>query len=406
MAAGGAGIARHHGRAVFVDGVAPGDAVEVEPERGHGGATWGRVVRIIERSPARVAPACPYFDGCGGCPWMHLSAEAQARAKETIFYETLQRLGGIDVPSGLRRPLVPAVRTVRYRRRVRLTVRGRSVGFMGTQSHRLADIEHCLALEPALDDALGALRQALSDGGPMVGLDRVGFVSGLDAVAASFHFAKAPPPSVLSRIEALGFPALVLAGEREAHRFGDPNIPIGQIGSVRLYGRPDLFAQAHEEQNQQLASLVRDQVPERGAVLELFSGSGNLTFLAAGRADEVTAVEESIPAVELARRSAREGGISNVRFVVGDAIRLGTSLAREKRFCTVLLDPPRGGAPGISRVAEAAASSTVVYVSCDPATLARDARELVRCGFHPAFAQPIDMFPQTPHVEGILVFRG
>jgi 23S rRNA (uracil1939-C5)-methyltransferase len=262
--------------------------------------------------------------------------------------------------------MLAAATTLGYRRRVRLHVKGRQVGFMGRRTHRLVDVERCLTLAPELDRALGRIRSAFSRDGPIAGLEQVGLVCGSHGAAASYHFVKRPSASSESRLEALGFAAVVLEGDREISRIGDPVVQIGKV--------------------------------------ELFSGSGNLTFVAAQRASSVTAVEQSAPAIELARRSAREAGVTNVRFVVGDAIDVAASLAKEGAFDLVLLDPPRTGAAGIGKAAAALGARRVIYVSCEPATLARDARDLVGRGYQVLSVQPIDMFPQTYHVEAVVTF--
>lgn len=409
LAMGGAGVARDGGAVVFVEGTAPGDVVEARVER-RGPAGFGRVLRLLAPGAARVAPPCPYQDACGGCPWMHVAPAAQTQAKEAILYDALARLGGLAVDVAARRPVAATPADLGYRRRARLHVRGREVGFLGRRSHRLVDVERCAVLAPPLASALTALRRSLADGGPLAGLAEVGLVAGLDAAAASFHLDRAPKKAALRRLDSLardlGVSALALAGEREVARFGDPAVMVGRVGTVPLYSRPDLFTQAHAQQNERLQREVADAVAGAQAVLELYAGGGNFTFAVAAAAREVTAVEGMAAAVELARRSAREGGVGQVRFVVGDALAVARALGREgRRFDAVLLDPPRTGARGIAKAAVALGAARVVYVSCDPATLARDARELATDGFRIARVQPFDLFPQTSHVEAVVTFE-
>jgi 23S rRNA (uracil1939-C5)-methyltransferase len=174
---------------------------------------------------------------------------------------------------------------------------------------------------------------------------------------------------------------------------------------VPLFLRPDAFSQAHAEANVGLVAAALTELAPRAEdrVLELYSGNGNFTFAVAGVAASVLGVEYGSVSVELAQRSAREGGVDNVRFIQGDARKACEGLIREgQRFELLLADPPRTGAPGLARWAKALGVRRVVYVACDPSSLARDAAELVQAGFRPGALQVLDMFPQTHHVEAVL----
>jgi len=177
---------------------------------------------------------------------------------------------------------------------------------------------------------------------------------------------------------------------------------------VPLYLRPDAFAQAHAEANVGLVTAAVYELAARDSdsVLELYSGNGNFTFpLAAGSAS-VLGVESSPVGVEMAQRSAREGGVGNVRFIQGDARKACDGLVAEgRKFDVCLADPPRAGAPGLAKWMTALGVRRVVYVACDPASLARDAAGLVEAGYKPLALQVVDMFPQTHHVEAVMAFE-
>jgi 23S rRNA (uracil1939-C5)-methyltransferase len=177
---------------------------------------------------------------------------------------------------------------------------------------------------------------------------------------------------------------------------------------VPLYVRPDGFAQAHAEANVGLvtAALYELAPRETDTVLELYSGNGNFTFPIAATSGSVLGVESSPVGVELAQRSAREGAVTNVRFIQGDARKVCEGLKGEgRRFDLCLADPPRTGAPGLALQVSALGVKRVVYVACDPASLARDAAGLVEEGYKPLALQVVDMFPQTHHVEAIMSFE-
>jgi 23S rRNA (uracil1939-C5)-methyltransferase len=185
-------------------------------------------------------------------------------------------------------------------------------------------------------------------------------------------------------------------------------IPAPLCPSLTLGARPDVFVQAHGEMTE---SLVRAGLGAAGdlagaEVLELFSGHGAFTFALAAAARAVTAVESSGPALQLARKTAAEGGVTNVRFVQGDALKVAKGLADEKRgFDVLLADPPRTGATGIAPVAAALGVPRLVYVACSASSLARDAAALRGCGYVPQTLQLVEMFPQTRHVEAVMAFQ-
>ena len=175
-------------------------------------------------------------------------------------------------------------------------------------------------------------------------------------------------------------------------------------GEVRV--RPDAFAQANAEVNAKLvlAAVEALQLTGTQSVLELYSGNGNFTFAIARQATQVLAVESSPISLQLAQKAA--GGVKNVRFVQGDALKILEGLGREgKHFDRVLVDPPRTGAPGLGKLAARLTPSRLVYVACDPAALARDAEDLFGQGFRPVSLQLFDLFPQTRHVEAVLAME-
>lgn len=412
LAAGGDGIGRLDGRVVFVEGTVPGDVVEVELFEEKERLAHARVVRRLADSPHRVPPGCPSAESCGGCHWLQVSAGAQAAAKERLFWDALERIGGIARGSLEARPLVGAASALRYRHRARLHLTSGRLGYRARSSHVLVEPSECRLLEPRLEAALLSVRAALEKRGPVPRCQDLSLACDAERVTVAFHVEKVTR-SCLERAERVmreaGLDGAVVAPqEGRAQLIGEALLseeaPFG--APARLYGRADLFAQANRATNAKLVELALEGLGRPGSVLELFAGAGNFTFAIALRGARVIAVESSSEALELARRSAREAGVGSVRFAQGDALALAGALAREgTRFEALLLDPPRVGAKGVGAVAAALGVTRVVYVSCDPATLARDARELCQAGFSGRWAVPVDMFPQTCHVEGVLVLE-
>jgi 23S rRNA (uracil1939-C5)-methyltransferase len=428
LASGGEGVARADGRAVFVPWTAPGDRVEAEVPAGEGPA-HAALHAVRAPGPARTTPPCRHFalgepgrSECGGCEWLHVAYLAQLRVKERALRETLRRVGRIEPGEGVLHPIVPSPLPLRYRSRAKFHFdrgSGRLV-FFRRRSHDAVRLEECHLLEPALDALRGAVGPALAAAGLSpreVALEW----SGEAGRGAALLLVQATSAAIRERAERLlaAVPALaglVLAAEGAAPAIvGDPVLRHArapgrpELGSRR--SRPDVFAQANRGANALLVDAALGLLAPDGAdVLELFCGAGNFTGPLVARARSVAAVEVQGPALDLARQDL--AGAGDVRFFAGDALKLAHAFARERgeaarRFGAVLLDPPREGAKGIGPALRELGAPRAVYVSCDPATFARDLRACVEAGYRVAAVQPVDMFPQTHHVEAIaLIERG
>jgi len=424
LAPGGEGVGRHDGRPVFVPFTAPGDRVEVEIPPGDG-AAHARWIRLVRGGPERVVAPCPHFgpgDGpgpdraCGGCEWLHLGYELQLRQKERSLAATLRRIGRLEPEACGLRPILPSPRPLRYRSRAKFhhhPASGRLV-FYRRRSHEPVRLEGCHLLEPGLDGLRGRVGPALVEArlaprevvlewselqGRGAALLR-GLRGGDEARRRATELLRLVPDlcGVLLEPdpEARGAPPPVAVGDpvlRQARDPGDPSRGVAR-------SRPDVFQQANRGANARLVAAALGLLrPDGEEVLELHCGAGNFTGPLALRARSVAAVEAQGPALELARTDLGGG---NVRFFSGDALALAGALAREgRRFGAVLLDPPREGMKGVGPLLRSLAVPRAVYVSCDPATLARDLRAAVAAGYRVVEVQPVDMFPQTHHVEAV-----
>jgi 23S rRNA (uracil1939-C5)-methyltransferase len=409
----GEGVGSYEGRTVFVPGTFPGERVRVRLEH------EGKVVRghligdVLAPSPDRRRSPCALSARCGGCDWLELSEAAQRAAKLEIVLSALEHLGRLKRDSFAVRPLLIAPTEFGYRRRAVLHFLKEDLAYFGRRSHDRVPVDECGALVPALaglPGKLGPLLKPVSRDAEEVHL----LAEGGKAAFAVMLKGQATPRHVEACDKAVR--TLRLEGAVLVPKEGSPRIigkPVLRSVSplrpeVPLYLRPDAFSQAHAEANVGLVtSAVYELAPrESDAVLELYSGNGNFTFPLAASAASVLGVESSAASVELAQRSAREGGVANVRFHQGDARKVCEGLIREgKRFDLALADPPRTGAPGLARWLKALGVRRVVYVACDPGSLARDAAGLVEAGYKPLALQVVDMFPQTHHVESVMSFE-
>lgn len=357
LAAGGDGVARDEaGRVTFVPRTAPGDRVSIRLVVEKKAFARGELLEVTVPSPDRVAPPCESFvAGCGGCAWQHVARPAQLAAKQAIVAGALRKL---EVPV---EPIADPCPPYGWRRRARFHVSSGKLGLYALGTHRVIPLAHCPQLEPGLDAVLAAVLAASPpDGELAVVRGHRGDVA--VAVARPWRGAKA----LVGRARIVG----VIAGDE---RHGEPTVEL----EPGLVGGPWEFAQASAAGNAALVATARAALGSGpGRLLELYAGSGNLTR--GFRADGWDVVATDLPSAAHV-----------VETVAGP-------------FDAIVLDPPRtGAADAIAGIAKLA-PSVIVYVSCDPATLARDASQLVAAGYRAERAWPLDVMPQTAHVEVVL----
>ena len=374
LAFGGEAVGRDDGgRVVFVAGGAPGDRVLVRLVEDKRKFARGELVRVLAPGAARVDAPCPIVDRCGGCPWQHVALDAQLAAKQAIVARALGKLG-VEVA-----PIVPSPAALGYRTRARMTVRGGAIGFAGRRSHEIVDVERCIALDPALDAGMQAARRAL---GPLAGEE--GAIAGLVRDGAVEIAVTAGERADRARLRAA---ASALVGQAGIARVtvDDPSAPAAG------------FAQANAAQNATLQRLVRDAARADGLrVLELYAGDGNFTRVLGARGG--VAVEGDRPAAARLRAFALPGWQ-----VESQPAAAAVGKLRGERFDVVLLDPPRAGAADVVADLPAFLPERIVYVSCDPMTLARDLGTLAHHGYRARIAWPVDMMPQTWHIEVVVL---
>ncbi len=398
MAHGGSALGRHEGRTIFVPYGLPGERITARITQDKGRYAYAEGIMLFDPSPDRVRPRCPHFGPhkCGGCHWQHIDYAAQVRFKEQIVREQFARLGGMNNVNV--QPTIPSPDEWSYRDHVTfsLTPEGK-LGFVSTDNQTVIPIEECHIIRPELLDLFEQLN--LED---VPNLNRVRLQVGSDSTDRLVLIGTEDdePPEV-----EVDFPASV-------NFLLSDNEPFNLIGSTHvnyvIKGRKFRvtaggFFQVNLPQAEKLVDLVLERLNLRGdeSVLDLYSGVGLFTAFLAERAAMVTSIESYPPAVTDADDNLSE--FDNIDLIEGSVEDVLENL--DGSFDAAVVDPPR---QGLDRDAIEALIAhkprTVVYVSCDPATLARDAKHFVAAGYQLLEVQPLDMFPQTYHIEAVATF--
>jgi 23S rRNA (uracil1939-C5)-methyltransferase len=422
----GRGVARVDGKAVFVSGALLGEHVLARLRKRHRHFDEAEVVELITRSPHRVEPRCRHFSQCSGCSLQHLDATSQIAAKQRVLAENFERIGKVT-PQAWLPPLT--AEPWGYRRKGRLSVRnvakkGRVlVGFREEQNPRfVTEIQQCEVMHPALGPKVGLLADLLNGMDAVNDIPQIEFAAGDDLMALVFRHMQPLSERDLAALAAFGQQhALAIylqpGGTSSVHPLWPENPRLAfHIGSgdarfadVELEFQPLDFVQVNAGMNQLMMAraleLLDPQPTDR--VLDLFCGLGNFTLPIARRVAEVAGVEGEHGLVERAAQNAARNGIANARFHVANLFEdQRTADWARAPWDKLLLDPPRAGADQVLAYLPHNQTSRIVYVSCHPASLARDAGILVnQHGFRLASAGVMDMFPHTSHVESIALFE-
>ena len=417
----GRGVARREdGKAVFVAGALPGETVLAEPTARSRRFDEARTLEVLTASPERVPPRCPHFGTCGGCVLQHLAEDRQIVAKERVLLENLERIGKV-APGRVLEPLTAD--SWGYRRKGRCSVRRVNrkdktlVGFREQDPRFVADLGQCHTVIPQIGMKIQALA-ALVDGlQAREQIPQIEFIAGDDAIALTVrHLApldEADRAALAAFGREHGFSIFLqpkgpdsvhpLGGQAPALSFRLPQ------WEVELAFEPLDFIQVNAGLNQKMIAraleLLDAQAGER--VLDLFCGLGNFTLPLARTVAEVVGVEGDAGLVARARANAQRNGLGNAQFFAADLTtdQRGTPWMRAG-FDKLLLDPPRSGADEVLKQLPLQGIDRIVYVSCHPGSLARDAGFLVHeRGYRLVAAGVMDMFPHTAHVESIALFE-
>ena len=430
----GAGVGHYQGMAVFTPLTAPGDVARVRVVKAAKNYAYGRLEELVSPSADRMEPDCPCFAQCGGCCYRHITYEAELGIKAARVQDALTRIGGFhSLPV---RPILGADSRDGYRNKALLPLGTKkdgslSMGFYAVNSHRIVDCEECRLQPEEFNRAMDAFREwAAAYGDPVYDEAthsgrmrrlylRKGEMTGQILACVVVNGNGLHHESEL--IEALkqavpGLASVVINSNRER-----TNVALGQkcrtiygmdtiedtLCGLRFKLSPLSFYQVNRTQAERLYEVAARYAGLTGQelLLDLYCGAGTIGLSMAGMARRLLGVEIVPQAVENARENARLNGIENAEFFCGDAGEAARMLAeRGERPDVIVLDPPRKGcSPDLVRTVAEFGPKRIVYVSCDPATLARDLKLFAELGYPPVEAAPVDMFPGTAHVETVVL---
>ncbi len=406
---GGNGLARlDSGQAVFIPNVLPGEKVLIETRWKRKGVLHADLLQVLSRSPDRVDPPCSGELECTGATWPHISYPAQLRIKTDILLETIRKIGGMEPKRLL--PILASPRTDHYRLRTQFTVRSKDgrqqIGFFRPGSYDLVEVENAFLLDPNIDAAVRAIRSLGSELPP---LSEIHINASPGGEVHLLVFAETGPrASFRGFFEKLSqrFPAVVgitaFANRKKIESLGRNQLTLEGEG-LTLKATEGNFFQVNWEQNRNMIRTVLDFTGLTGTetVLDLYCGIGNFALPLAQRAKFVYGIESGYSAIEDAKANAKRNGITNTEFIADDLQKgLKALMQRKLRSEVIVMDPPRAGATltTLERVL-AFVPRKIVYVSCNPSTLARDLKFFHLFGFRLDRLQPVDMFPWTYHIE-------
>ena len=418
----GRGVGRREdGKTVFVAGALPGETVRAEQTGRNRHFDEAKTLEVLVASPDRVVPACAHFGTCAGCVMQHLDAPKQIEAKRRVLQDNLRRIGHVE-PAEELPPLTGAAWG--YRRKGRFSVRyvekkGKTVvGFRETNPRFVAELQQCHTVVPEIGRRIGEIEAVVESLDAKRTIPQIEFIAGDAAIALVFRHLE--PLSADDRAKLVAFAQrtafavfLQPGGVDTVAPLWPETAPALSFAiaghDVTLDFRPLDFIQVNADLNVRMidaAIALLDPQPD-DRVLDLFCGLGNFTLPLARRAGQVVGVEGDAGLVARARANAQRNGLANVEFHAAD---LAKDLSREPwmqaGFSKLLLDPPRAGAAEVLAQLPLKGIHRIVYVSCHPGSLARDAGFLVReRGFRLVSAGAMDMFPQTAHVESIALFE-
>ncbi|OYD24660.1 23S rRNA (uracil(1939)-C(5))-methyltransferase RlmD [Oceanimonas baumannii] len=407
----GMGVARHQGKPLFVAGVLPGEEVRVQLTAQTSRYATASLQKVIKPSPDRLKPFCIHTSDCGGCNLQQLPLVSQRELKQKAVLSLFGRHGMTELPE----PEWLVGEGQGYRRAARLAIRrqgkGVALGFRQSQSHELVQVESCGVLAPVLSKLIGPLRQLLNRLCSLRLLGHIELYDAAEGVALLLRHKGNLPAADLDILLAFAQEyalALFLQDDTGRRPLHVPFPLYYQLSNLTLSFTPGDFIQVHGTLNEAMVQQAIDWLaPEPGMpVLDLFCGIGNFSLPLAAAGHPVVGVEGVMEMVEQARGNAEDNQLPQARFYRAD---LAADFTREpwaeEGFSQVLIDPGRAGAEQVMPYLAKLSPERLLYVSCNPATLARDSEVLLAAGYRISRFGLIDMFPHTPHCEAMALFE-
>lgn len=417
----GRGVARVAGKTVFIEGALPNERVQFRVNKQHKGFDEATMIQVLCASPYRQQPLCIHHQECGGCSMQHIEYSAQTAMKQRVVEEQLMRLGKVQPDYFL-----PAIHGLawRYRQRGRLSVRLSAgqlyLGFQGKHSHDVVDIQQCWVLPKAMERTLPILREHLFSLAATLKLRFVEFALGERVYALNFAVAHKPNRQqqqqlhhLLATLNADGnyWQLWLQIGRGEAEYWGGSQEELSYSlpeFDVRMPYAPSDFTQVNSQTNALMVGrAIRLLAPQQGErVADLFCGLGNFTLPLAKSGAKVLAIEGLPSLVERAKRNAQLNQCHHIDFRVANLFEANERMVQSwGRLDKMLLDPPRAGAHAVVQALHKPfLPKRIVYVSCHPASFARDAAVLVSKGYRFTASGVMNLFAQTTHSENIAVF--
>lgn len=403
------GVARLQGKVTFIEGALPGETVTAQVTKMGRRFDEAILMSIIEPSAYRVEPECQHFHVCGGCSFQHLTSEKQLSAKADWLQGQLRHLITTQ-------PLeLLSDTSIGYRRRARLSIDQKNgqlaLGFRGKASSDIISIDRCVVLTDNLQTIFLSLKQALLASDLAAALGHVELLEDTKGVSVLFRLTSSPSDELRRRWDDWAEQEQV-ALYWQAPKAGSVDVTTEKmryydLENLRLKYHPQDFIQVNATMNQKMVAQAMDWLnpSKQDVVLDLFCGVGNFSLPLAQQAQSVIGVEVQDSMVEAARENARLNGLENVSFLAADLTKPVENELFQQRVTKVLLDPPRAGALEFLDSIIKIAPTQILYVSCNASTLARDAEYLVAKGYRVLRIGLMDMFPQTSHVESMMLLQ-
>ncbi|MDB1124869.1 23S rRNA (uracil(1939)-C(5))-methyltransferase RlmD [Vibrio algarum] len=415
----GAGIAFLNKKPVFIDGVLPEEEVLIQLTESKSKFSRAKLIKILKSSPERIEAFCPVYKECGGCNMQHQSHAAQIEYKQDSLRQLIKKFSGQELELAV--PIIGNEKGYRRRARISLyfnTKGGQSkssskleFGFRKKQSKQIVHISQCAALEPQLNDLLPELYVLLTSFKKPTELGHLELALGDERPVLMLRVMKPLPDKDFQALRKFAIDnalTLYVLSDKDTLSLIEGEKPVYSEGGFVIPFLPTNFIQVNRNVNQQMVNQAVEwlDISPEDRVLDLFCGLGNFSLPMATKAKAVVGVEGMQEMVDQAEANARENGINNVDFYQANLEQdISDNIWAKTKFDKVLLDPARAGASGVIDQLSELGATSIVYVSCNPATLARDCQSLLEQGFKLTRLGMLDMFPHTSHLESMALFQ-